>query len=61
MTCFVKINEEIIEIRQKTSDIFIVNKISTILALFFNEVLESLISDSNECTLAFNYCCNIFL
>ena len=58
MTCFVKINEEIIEIRQKTSDIFIVNKklmwdISTTLALFFNEVLESLISDSNECTLAF--------
>ena len=61
MTCFVKINEEIIEIRQKTSDIFIVNKIYTTLALFFNEVLESLISDSNECTLAFNYCCNIFL
>ena len=62
-----KINEEIIEIRQKTSDIFIVNKklmwdISTIyLSLFFNEVLESLISDSNECILAFNYCCNIFL
>ena len=58
VTCFVKINEEIIEIRQKTSDIFIVNKkliwdISTTLALFFNEVLESLISDSNECTLAF--------
>ena len=26
LTCFVKINEEIIEIRQKTSDIFIVNK-----------------------------------
>ena len=66
LTCFVKINEEIIEIRQKTSDIFIVNKklmwdISTTLALFFNEVLESLISDYNECTLAFNYCCNIFL
>ena len=62
-----KINEEIIEIRQKTSDIFIVNKklmwdISTIyLSLFFNEVLESLISDSIECILAFNYCCNIFL
>ena len=65
VTCFVKINEEIIEIRQKTSYIFIVNKlmwdISTTLALFFNEVLESLISDSNECTLAFNSCCNIFL
>ena len=26
VTCFVKINEKIIEIRQKTSDIFIVNK-----------------------------------
>ena len=26
------------------------------LSFIFNEVLESLISDSNECTLAFNYC-----
>ena len=55
-----KINEEIIEIRQTTSDIFIEAYVGHIY-LLFNEVLESLVSDSNECTLAFNYCCNIFL
>ena len=64
VTCFVKINEDIIEIRQKTSDIsksLCGTYLLATLALFFNEVLESLIIDSNECTLAFNYCCNIFL
>ena len=52
MTCFVKINEEIIEIWQKTSDIFIVHKklmwdISTTLALFFNEVLERILMNAH--------------